>query len=276
MDLLELLIEETLFTFDELSAATLDYDSEKFGGFEDNYKLISPSVIEFSWTDEEEIDGETVEISGIALLKLIDIEGEPVPIWIEFISDERAEDYEDSFAESYDAAFLASFEAATTFDDFSDDLQEFLQEGKDDYEAGFDKFSFVGDADDAVALWKKYWDDQANVLLESDDEQPIFVTFQVDTEENEQWDKAVHFHYDLEGTSIAVVNSSSEATTVTDPYYFYTNTVVSVAEEPTITTYSFGVDTVTWVEDGEEHSGSYSIMGEGILRITEDGEDSYI
>ncbi len=269
-------LEETLFTFDELSAARLDYDSEKFGGFEDNYKLISPSVIEFSWTDEEEIDGEIVEISGIALLKLINIDGEPVPIWVEFISDEQSEDYEDSFADSYDAAFLASFEAATTFDDFSDELQEFLQEGKDDYEAGFDKASFVGDAGEAVALWKEYWDDQAEVLLENEDGKPIFVTFQVDTEENEDLDKSVHFHYDLEGTSIAVVNSSFEATTVTDPYYFYTNTVVSVAEEPTVTTYTFGVDTVTWIEDGEEHSASYSVMGEGILRITEDGEDSYM
>ena len=32
--------------------------------------------------------------------------------------------------DSYDAAFLASFEAATTFDDFSDELQEHLQEAK--------------------------------------------------------------------------------------------------------------------------------------------------
>ena len=33
---------------------------------------------------------------------------------------------------------------------------------------------------------------------------------------------------------------------------------------------------MTWIEDGEEHSASYSIMGEGILKITENGEDSFI
>ena len=48
-----------------------------------------------------------------------------------------------------------------------------------------------------------------------------------------------------------------------------------LAEEPRITTYTFGENTVTWTEDGVAKSGTYSVLGEGILKVSDEYGVSY-
>ena len=245
--------EEAAVSIDTLLAPEFDFSAEESGGGKDQWDLITPSVLSLKYVED---NGQEEE----ALVKLVNYKGQMLEIYLEF-GPEEEDEWGDFFAESYDQAFLDKLEAAVTFEDLPDSVQKHYAEDLEDLENGYDVSTFIGDADEALKLYQSYWDDQAEVLLEDDNGNPVVVTFRKDQESSDDID--AHFNYTLDGVTITTLDVETDGSDY------------GLTEEPTLTTRTFTANTVSWVEDGKTVTESYEVIGEGVLRVT-DSEDNSV